>query len=495
MKAGAPSVNPSGGRGFSAVVISKAKAAAGSDGVIAYGGYLSSGEASSALTGRKKWIEYANTPIRSAPTAIAHMLRRALLAGSSWSLVENESGTDAARRGVEIVEEGLLRARLATPWQSIVAKALNGSYFSGFSLHATSLGRRADGLVVYTNIEHRPQYTIQRWLRSDPQLPFDSVEQLVDSGDTFPISLDECLYLRNDVVGDSPDGTGVLRFIVERQRQTLNYRTLEGAEMFSGMGGTPIARVPLEDINHGAPEGADAATLATYKASKVSNIETIVKDRIKTPEKRQYAVLDSATYKAEDAAGSISSVKKWDIEIVKAELAGLAEIRKIITDNDLDDARILGVEFVFVGGGDTRGTFGMHESKVSLFSAQLSADLDVMGVAATQQLARRLIAANGLDPDEATPKVIASPISTEDVEKTCRALGLLNMAGLKPNHPAKKAVFERLNLPWEDESELMLPGRWTDQRGMAGADPAAMPDAPPEAPPVVDPKPAKEPPP
>ncbi len=456
---GQPSPNPAGRAApFAAAEVAKAKAkaAAGSDGVIAYGGYVSSGESSSKLSGKQKWIEYANAPIRSAPTAIAYLLRHALLAGAKWSLVENEKGGKAARKGVDIVQRGMLDAKLPTPWRSVVSKALNGRYFSGFSIHATALGRRPDGLVAFTDIGDRPQHTIERWLRASSTDPFTDVVQRIDSGETFTISLDECLYLRNDMLGSGPDGPGVLRLIVERQRQTFNYRGLEGSELFSGMGGTPIARVPLEDINHGVPSGSTEAEALAYKRTKIANIESIVSERIKTPERRQYAVLDSATYQGSDP-NTISGVKKWDIEIVKAELAGLQEIRKVITDNDLDDARVLGVEFVFLGQG-ALGSGMEHESKVSLFGAQLSGDLDVMGLHATM-LARRLILANGLDPDEATPTVMASPISTEDVEKTCRALGLLNMAGLRPNHPAKIALFERLNLPWEDEpeAELMAP--------------------------------------
>jgi hypothetical protein len=458
---GQPSPNPEGrGAPFARATIESTKAAiaraAGSTGVIAYGGHVASGETSSTLIGRQKWVTYANARIRSAPVAISHLLRHALFSGVKWSLVENEKGGKAARKGLEVVQRGLLEARLPTPWQSVVSKALNGRYFEGFSLHATQIARRPDGLVTYTDIDERPQHTIAEWRRKSPRDPFTEVLQRIDSGESYPIPLKDCLYLRNDFLGAHPEGTGVLRLLVERQRQTQNYRTLEGSELFSGMGGTPIARVPGGEILHGAPSGLSDTERNAYVASKTSNIESIVADRIKTPEKRQYVVLDSGTYQGTDP-NTISGIKKWDIEIVKAELAGLLEIRRAITDNDTDDARILGVEFVYM---TTTGTYGAVESKVAMFSAQLSADLDVFAVAGTQQLARPLVAANGLDPDDACPTLVAAPISTEDVEKTCRALGLLNMAALPPNHPAKRTIFERLNLPWFEEdglADLMAP--------------------------------------
>jgi hypothetical protein len=453
MVKGAPSVNPDG-RGFSKSVVEKAKAnAAGTDGVISYGGYLQNGEQSSKLVGRQKWIEFANAFFRP-PVAIAALLRSALLRGVKWSLEENPAGGKAARKGLQIVQDGLLDARMPKSWPVVAAKAANGAYFHGFSLHAAGIARRPDGLVTFTEIAHRPQYTVQRWLRAAPTEPFTDVEQWTDDGRRYPVPLAECLYLVNDTLTDSPDGLGVLRLIVERIRRVGNYEALEGSEYFGSMGGTAIARVPLEEIGHGAP--ADEAGAVAYKKARTANIESIVASRIKTPEKQQYAVLDSATYQGTDP-NTISNVRKWDIEIVKAELQGVVPLRGVISDHDLDIARILGVEFVFVGGGDSAGSYGMHESKVSLFAAQLTADNALVACQGTQQLARRIVAANGLDPDDATPTLTPSPISTEDVLKTAQTLVQVNLAGLAPNHPAKKAIFDRMNLPWEDEAEPVMP--------------------------------------
>ncbi len=484
MQKGAPSVNPSG---FSRAAIEKAKQATGSDGVVSFGGFLQTGESSSKLTGAQRWIEYANA-FQRPPVAIAALLRSALLGGAKWTLTENDAGGKDARKGVDIVQRGLLDARMSKPWPVVVRKAAM-SYFNGFSLHAAALGRRPDGLVVFTDIAHRPAHTAFQWLRKDSFSPFDTFVQRIQTGETTPIPLSECLHIVNDTLSDSPEGTGVLRLVVERVRRNGNYEAREGSEVFMSMGGMPIARVPLTEINHGAPTSSDADALAAYQLTKTSNITSIVSDRIKSPEKQMFAVLDSATYQGSDP-NTISNIPKWNIEIVKGELQGLPEIRKIISDLDLDVARMLGVEFVFIGGNDGSGTFGMHESKISLFAATLSSDLVQIGDCATDQLARRLIAANGLDPDTATPRLVASPISTEDVEKTTRTLVQLNMAGLRPNHPAKVAIFERLNLPWEDEPDIGMPLDISP-----AADRARTRAMPVEEPPIgtVDPKPIEAP--
>jgi hypothetical protein len=454
--------------------VSKAKQAPGSDGVIAYGGFLQTGERNSNLVGTRKWVTYANMFSRP-PVAIAHLLRDALLSGVKWSLVPNGAGGKDAERGVEIVQQGLLDARLRRPWNRVAAKAGNGSFFNGFSLHAFAMGRRPDGMVVFTDLAHRPQHTAYRWLRSRGDTgEFDTVEQMIPGSGAQPqVPLAECLYMVDDSMGDSPEGVGVLRLIAERVRRVENYEVLEGSEMFSGMGGTPIARVPLTDIASAVSDLPDAEQTAKKKAL-VQSIETIVSSRIKTPEKQQYVVLDSGTYQGSDP-NTISAIKKWDIEILKAELGGLPDIRKVITDEDLNIARMLGVEFVFVGGGDSSGSYGMHESKVGLFAAALKTTNADVATAARDQLARRLVAANGLDPDTATPTLIPSPVTVGSVLEAAQALALI--AGLHPKDPARNVLREREDLPPEPEDamqeSLMMPrfGGFGSQTGGPGAAP------------------------
>jgi hypothetical protein len=455
---GQPSANPLGrGAPFARAEIDKARsrAAPGSDGVIAYGGYIQTNETSSALTGSRKWTTYANAFAHPA-VAVASILRAALLSGVKWTLTENPAGGKLAQRGIEIIEQGLLyNTRLAKPWPKVVSKA-GMHWFNGFSLHAASVARRPDGTVVFADLGHRPPHTIEQWHRATPQDPWDSVTQRIGDGNTYQIDLDDCLYLVNDALTDSPEGVGVLRLIAERIRRIGLYEKLEGSEMFSSMGGLPIARAPIEEIVAGT--SGDVAAKQAAVNSATSKITTAVSDRIKTPSEQQWLMLDSTTFRGSNP-DTISSTQKWGVEIVKGDLQGLADIRKVITDEDLNVARILGVEFVFVGGGDTAGSFGMHESKVSMFAAAMQTSITEIATAAEAQLVRRLIRANGLDPDVAAPYLVPSPIGTKDVEKAARTLGLLQMAALPPNHPAKIAVFEALDLPWQDETDLGMSPR------------------------------------
>lgn len=420
---------------------SKAKRATGSDDVVAFAGYVIDHERQPDLVGPQRWVTYSNAFSRP-PVAIRAILQHSLLSGLKWSVVENEAGGTDATRGAELVQAGLIDARLPVPWGEVVARAAM-SWFFGSSLHATAMGRRPDGSIAYTDIAHRPMHTIDKWLRKNDQVPFDAVEQSTRDGKSYIIPLAECLYLVEKMLSDDPYGVGVLRLVVERIRRAGAYEKLEGAEMFSSMAGTPIYRAPLEEINAQARQAADPTA---YREAKLAAIKGAVENRIKTPERQMYLGLDSAPYTGTDP-NTITSTPKWGIEVLKGELQGLADIRKVISDLDLDIARILGVEWVLVGGNDGAGSYGMHESKVGMFQSSLQALANRIANRATMQLARRLVAANGLDPETACPYLVPEKLSSTAVLDAVAALEGLSRAGLHPEDPAHDLIRERLELP------------------------------------------------
>ena len=171
MRKGAPSLNPSGRSPAELAAIAKAKQAPGYDGVQASYGYVQSGEGDARLRGSKRWETFANLYRTCPPVPIWARLRDRLLSGIQWGLTPNEAGGPDAERGVEVVTEALLNARLGNgasvrPWSKVAARAMNGAASTGFSIHALAFGRRKrDGLVVYTDIAHRPQPTIAQWFR------------------------------------------------------------------------------------------------------------------------------------------------------------------------------------------------------------------------------------------------------------------------------------------------------------------------------------------
>ncbi|MBA3421662.1 MAG: hypothetical protein H0U12_07185 [Thermoleophilaceae bacterium] len=417
----------------------------GSDGVSSYGGYLADGEASAAMRGPKKWTTYTNA-INAGIVATGVRYFGNLLAGTEWHVEPNPLGGKDAERAAELVRLGLIEADMPKPWPAIVRKAAMYRLY-GFSLHEWKLRRRHDGSWGFAELQHRPQYTVDRWDKPDEMSPVRGIWQRTRSGKEYAVDIEQCLYCVDDTLTDNPDGVGLLRHVIELVRRLERYQDLEGLAYESDMGGTPIGRAPLSELAANAGSD-DAAKIQEHIDRKTSNMRQILSKRIKTPEQLQWLLLDSAPFTGLDKS-QISGVQKWAFEILKGETNGLPDINVVIGRLQFEIARVLGVEFALVGSEG--GSYSLHEDKTSMFATNLQVTLAEMGNFATSQLARKLVKYNGLDPETCTPRCVAEPISTDAIETVTRALANLSVAGLAPDDPARNVIRKRLRLPPEPE--------------------------------------------
>jgi len=444
----------------------------GGDGVQAYGGYLASSERNPHLVGTRKWTTYANATNTSiVATGLRYSL--GLIAGTSWHAEPNERGGSDAERGVEIVTEGLLNAQMARPWSAIVRKAALYK-FSGFSLHEWTIKRRDDGMVVFADISHRPQYTIDRWNKPDERTPWDAVSQLTPTGNRWVIPRNRLFYCVDDTLTDSPDGVGLFRHIVELVRRL---DVLEGLELMAyqtDLRGMPIGRAPIGDIRREAEGvlgvGGDKAKEDAFIAARVRKFSESLAAHAKTPEQLQYLLLDSGTYRGGGSPDAITSIQKWAFELLRGDGNGTAEVAAAIGRIQFEIARVMGIEFAMMGGGG--GSLAMHDDKTSMLALNLQTTLTEVADFATNDLARVLVALNGLDPETCTPRLVAEPISTDAIEGVCRSLSLLQQ--LAPNDPARNVIRKRLRVPPEPEPT-------PEMMGVLGGDPYAEPTPDPAA--------------
>lgn len=467
--------------------VAKATRAPGYDAVPGYAGIIRTGEKDRALQGATRWKTFANM-YRLPPVAVWARLRNALFSGVTWTVVENESGSTNAARGVELVEQGLTRARLRKPFNALAAESLQGAAAFGHSVHATAIGRAKSGDVKFTDIALRPQSSIDEWHRkndADPSSEWAWVLQRLDTGQSKPIDLADCLYVTNTngVISSSPLGVGMLELIYDRVRLHGLYERIEGTEIFSSMGGIPIARIPLgkllDQVRKSFP-GKSEDEIAALARAIGADFERFIADRYKNPDQLQYWVLDSATYQGSDP-NTISSIFEWGLEIIKGDLQGLVEIGAKERALILDVARMLGVEHMFMGG-DSTGAYSMHESKILTLAADLNAELELWSYYADQQLVRPLIAANMLDPDDDAPTLQPSSVMPMDIAKVVDVLVKANMAGLPKNGLTMKAIYAQLELPHEEVEEPMAPR--FPFFGAPGTAPGTAPAQPGEPPPA-----------
>lgn len=441
MRKGAPSVNPAGR------AARKGSTAPGSDGVITYGGFLPNVERSPLLTGWQKWTTYQNA-MNEAIVALGIRYSGNLIAGTEWHCELNPSGDPKAEQGVDIVTRGLINADMPKPWNFVARKA-SMYHALGFSLHATAMRRMADGTIGYSEIEHRPQYTVWRWDKPSETLPLRGFwQRTLVSGAEYYVPLDEAFYCVDDTMTDSPEGSGLLRHVIELVRRLQRFQQLEAIAYEFDIGGLPIGYAPLAELRALAGT-TDPAERQAYVDAATATMRNAIANRAKTPEKQQFLFLDSGTYQQPD--GSYTSVEKYAMKVLRADFAGAPNIAAVIGRLQLEIARVFGVEFAMIGGGETSGSYAMHEDKTSMFATNLETILTGLGAFATNQLARRLIRANGLDPDTCTPRVVAEPISTESIEAVTRSLANIQLAMLDADDPARPVLRKRMRLPAELE--------------------------------------------
>jgi len=236
---------------------------------------------------------------------------------------------------------------------------------------------------------------------------------------------------------------------------------LEGIAYETDLRGTAIGSAPIADLKavatqaHPGPD--DGAKVDAFVAKRLRNFTEFLQGLVKTPEKLQWQLLDSSPYANADGS-QISQLRKWGIELLKGDSNGVAEVASAIGRVQLEIARVLGIEHAMVGGNDSAGSFGMHQSKLDAHALMLQTTLTEIAGFATNDLARVLVALNGLDPETCTPILVAEPISTDAVAETCRALSLLATAALQPDDPALPVLRKRMRLPAPPEPDAAMMG-------------------------------------
>jgi hypothetical protein len=434
--------------------------AAGADGTVIVGGFLVSGERDPRLAGLNKWIEFDNAILNVAIIASAINIWTQLAGSAKWTIEPNRRGGADAKRAAEIGEQGLLEAQLTTPWRQVVRRQAM-KRFRGFAMHEVLLRRRSDDMIVVADIQDRPQWTIWRWNRPDPQAEWTGVEQMTPSvgGMTWYMPRERLFYSVENTLSPSPEGVGLLRQMADPVRRLQLYQKFEGIGFQTDLSGVPVARAPLAKIaaETGTAEMSDTELRARV-ASKTAWLQDLLRNHNKNSE--QGILLDSATYTSKDTAQSPSSVYEWAFDLITGSSSSMGAIGTAISRETADVARVMCAEWLLLGGQDSGGAYSMHEDKTAMFGLAVNSVLEDIADDARRDILTRLLVMNGLDPEVCLPWLVPEPIATGSVTAACQALSALFQAGLNPTDKAINVLRGRLNLPPApqiDETDLLLP--------------------------------------
>lgn len=410
---------------------------AGVRGVRIIGGLIDEDELNKDLKGLERYKTYsdllANTSIVAAGTR--YFLN--LVAKASWQFEPSEEDTD--REFADRVEK-MLTEDPVTPWHRIVRRAAMYRFY-GFSLQEWTARRDKDGAITFKDIAPRPQVTIERWDLNDEGLVEAVTQRNPNTQQEIFLPRQKLVYMVDDTLSDSPEGLGIFRHLAQPGQRLKRYEQLEGFGFETDLRGIPVARGPFTEL----AAMVEAGTLTQEERTKIElPMRTFVEKHIKSPSLG--LLLDSITYTSEDDKGTPSSVRQWDVELLKGSNTTQEAVASTINRINHEIARILGVEGLLLGG-DKVGSLALSKDKSNNLFLIVDGSLLEIAEQFSADIVNPLFRLNGW-PDEMKPTLKHESVQFKDIEQIAAALRDMAQAGamLDVDDPAIGEVRDLLGL-------------------------------------------------
>ncbi len=422
-------------------------------------GYVVSNERTPSLVGKERYRRYSEILANTVMVATAVRYFLLLVSSSEWTVepASNEEGEplpgaeDVATFVKEVMRD------METPWARVVRRAALFR-FHGFSLQEWTAKKRDDGRIGLLDIEPRPQGTIDRWDMDRGKVM--GVVQWTDNEGEMYIPRGKLVYFVDDSLHESPEGLGLFRHVARAAERLQAYEELEELAFETDLRGTPVGRVPLEELRDAVTAGNMTAVKALAARAAV---DSFVRNRLRN--KNKGVVLDAATFRNLDEAASPSPVRKYDVELLRGEAPGQTEVAGAIQRVNQEIARLFGVEHLMLGSDGT-GSLALGQTKLSNFFLVVTSTQTDLSEGFERDMVRPVCELNGI-PQELWPTLKPEEIDMTDVEALGQLLSDLASAGapLMPGDPAVDTIRARVGLPPapevdpEDLEDAMLGGR------------------------------------
>lgn len=424
----------------------KPEGRAGVLGTQVYGGFVVSNEKNAALTGSQKYTTYQELLINCSIVAAGVRYFLNLITKSSWKL-ESADDTPEAKRYAELMEEIIYD--MDTPWHRVVKKGVTYKFY-GFGVQEWIAKKRNDGVIGMLDVEARPQKTIEQWDLEDWGGVRGIVQLSPQTSERLYLPRNKVIYIVDDSLSDSPEGLGLLRHLVEPVKRLQRYEQLEGFGYETDLRGIPIGRAPFAELQRLVEEGS----LTKEEKSKIeAPMKSFIENHIKGP--KLGLLLDSMTYQSTNEASTPSTVKLWDVELLKCDSDNLQQVSGAISRLSGEIARILGVEGLLLGQG--KGSQALSRDKSDNFYMVVDSALTELADCYSHDFISATWRLNGFPP-ELKPWFKTDSIQLRDVEKITNALESMSRAGavLAPDDPANEEVRDLLGLSRPSQSTMDL---------------------------------------
>lgn len=441
---------------------------AGRPGTAIFGGFIQTVEKNKKLNDRERYRTFseilANVSIIGA--SVRYFLN--VLARADWKVEPSDPDDPQAVEIAERIKRALFE-ELATPFQRVVRRTAMARYY-GFSWQEWTARRSEDGVIVFDDIEPRPQMTIERWdLDLESGKVIGVIQRAPQDSREMYIPRSKSVYMVDDSLHDSPEGLGLFRHIVDSAERLIRFEQLEGFGFEKDLRGIPVGRVPIRELNAAIERG----DISKEEAEKqIEAMREFIRMSAKEPQTG--LLLDSITYQNEDEASAPSTVPQWALDLLSGDHAGLQEAAQAISRIQREVARVLGTEAIMLGETGA-GSLAMSRDKTGQFAQIVDSTLSEIAEVYEKDVLDPLMMLNGW-PAELRPSLMPDKIQQRDVIEIAESLAAMARAGanLQPNDPAVDAVRDLLGLPHapmvEMEDDLQLDGEPVNQPGPGATD-------------------------
>lgn len=405
---------------------------------------------------RQRALVYDEISQNTAIVATGLRYFSALVTGIKWQVkpakdtTKKEEGAEkpvpvASPRSEEIaklIQENM--KHMDIPWFKVVRRAASFKW-SGANIQEM-IARRFDdlkpGFIGVGTIEPRPMATIEEWYledRSNEVLGWGQRDP--NTQEILKIDRNRCIYIADDTLTNSPEGTGLLRHVVELCDQLRRLEQLEGWAYETDLRGIPLGRAPTAILD----EMVQRNQLTRAQADdKLRGITNFIESHFRSPELG--ILLDSSLYTTRDAQRSPSTQKMWDLELLKGSGAGLSEICAAIERKQHEIARALGIE-QFMLGAANKGSLALSEDKTRNLIELINATVKEVAWILQKDYIGFIFAVNKW-PKKMMPELMPDAVALRSVSVIVEVLSKLALAGatIDRNDPVINQIRGMLEL-------------------------------------------------
>tara|TARA_E500000318_G_scaffold111841_2_gene132093 strand:+ start:193 stop:1500 length:1308 start_codon:yes stop_codon:yes gene_type:complete len=362
--------------------------------------------------GRKIYRQMSeNSPIISGFLNVS----KTLIEGAGFDFRSVDENTDSVALEDRVKED---YSNLRRPLYQCILDAIDEAFVYGFSLQEATY-ERADNRIKPKSIDIRSATTLERWITADDGVtPIGIVQDLVNGGQV-EIPMTKMIHHTAMDWRGSPEGKSLLRGCYPTWYRLNKHEEHRDIALAKDIRNATVIRVPQELIRWAnTPINASMDDETKARINAAINALEVYKKAARDPNFNSQTgfVLPSDTFvtNAGTQEEKVSNVRKYEIELLKAENSDHKDLMETIKEKQDELRQNLLIAFIALGS-NRGGSQALAKELTEMLALSLEGQMRRYADSFNNQELRRYAVLNNLDYD-ALPKLTPNRIKTPDLE-------------------------------------------------------------------------------